>query len=39
MFAFAISLQPLKADSTEIGLLAAICLISSGNKINKFLTI
>jgi len=29
MFAFAISLQPLKADSTEIGLLAAICLISS----------
>jgi len=29
MFAFAISLQPLKADSTEIGLLSAICLISS----------
>jgi len=29
MFAFAQSLQPLKSDSTEIGLLAAICLISS----------
>jgi len=30
IFAFAQSLQPLETDATEIGLLSAICLISSG---------
>ena len=32
IFAFAQNLHPLQADATEIGLLSAICLISSGER-------